>query len=229
PQQLSVIDVKKCITFCRQLNLPVLGVIENMAGFVCPHCNRKTDIFKGNGGKQMAKDFNVPFLGSIPMDSDMVSAADSGRPFIYFNSKSPTTEVINSAFERLLKPDIKIQTNKEQKNKMRIAIPVTEGRVSAHFGHCDKFAIIDIDSDSKALKSQELVDPPPHEPGLLPKWLAGLHVELIIAGGMGQRAQQLFAQNRIDVIVGAMDNTPQELASQYLTGQLKTGQNICDH
>jgi ATP-binding protein involved in chromosome partitioning len=111
PQQLSVIDVKKCITFCRQLNLPVLGVIENMSGFVCPHCNHRTDIFKGNGGKQMAKDFDVPFLGSIPIDPEMVSAADCGKPFINFNSQSSTTQALNYAFEQLLKPDIKNQTN----------------------------------------------------------------------------------------------------------------------
>ena len=59
PQQLSVVDVKKCITFCRQLNLPILGVIENMSGFVCPHCKNQTDIFKGGGGTQMAEEFNV--------------------------------------------------------------------------------------------------------------------------------------------------------------------------
>ena len=112
---------------------------------------------------------------------------------------------------------------------MRIAIPLTAGKLSQHFGHCEQFAIIDVDSDSKSIKSQEMVEPPAHEPGVLPRWLAGLQVELIIAGGMGQRAQQLFAENNIDVVVGAPDNEPQELISQYLAGQLKTGQNICDH
>lgn len=112
---------------------------------------------------------------------------------------------------------------------MRIAVPLVQGKLSLHFGHCEQFAIIDVDSGSKNILSQELVEPPPHEPGVLPKWLAGLHVELIIAGGMGQRAQQLFAQNNIDVVVGAPDNEPQELISQYLTGRLQCGQNICDH
>ena len=112
---------------------------------------------------------------------------------------------------------------------MRIAIPVTNGRVSSHFGHCEQFAVIDVDAGSKNIKSHELVDPPAHEPGVLPQWLAGLHVELIIAGGMGRRAQQLFGQSNIDVIVGAPGNTPQELVLQYLTGQLKCGENICDH
>jgi len=117
PQQLSVIDVKKCITFCRQLNLPVLGVVENMAGFVCPHCNHRIDIFKGNGGKQMAKDFNVPFLGSIPIDTVVVSACDSGQPFIYSNSQNPAAEAMRSAFKQLLQPHEKIQTDKEVKVK----------------------------------------------------------------------------------------------------------------
>ena len=112
---------------------------------------------------------------------------------------------------------------------MRIAIPVTNGRLSAHFGHCEQFAIIDVDSGSKNILSHELVEPPQHEPGVLPKWLAGLHVELIIAGGIGQRAQQLFAQNNIDGVVGAPDNEVQELVSQYLAGQLQCGENICDH
>ena len=112
---------------------------------------------------------------------------------------------------------------------MRIAIPVTDGRLSTHFGHCLQFAIIDVDSNSNTIKSQEFVDAPAHEPGVLPKWLTGLQVELIIAGGMGRRAQQLFAQYNINVIVGATDNAPQELAMQYLTGQLQSGENICDH
>ena len=102
PQQLAIVDVKKCITFCRQLGVAVLGVIENMSGFICPYCNRRTDIFKGDGGKQMAKDFDVPFLGSIPIDSGFVSACDIGKPFIYFNSQSPTAGALNSAFEPLL-------------------------------------------------------------------------------------------------------------------------------
>jgi len=103
PQQLAVADVKKCIAFCKQLNLPVLGIVENMSGFVCPHCNQRTDIFGGDGGRQMAKDLDVPFLGSIPIDSNMVPAADLGKPFIYYNNQSPTARALNSTFEPLLR------------------------------------------------------------------------------------------------------------------------------
>ncbi|OHB59540.1 MAG: ATPase [Planctomycetes bacterium RBG_13_46_10] len=112
---------------------------------------------------------------------------------------------------------------------MRIAIPVTEGKLSEHFGHCEQFAIIDADIDSKEIKSQQLVTPPPHEPGVLPKWLHGMGVNMIISSGMGQRAQQLFAQNQIDVVVGALVDTPQQVVESYLNGALQTGDNICDH
>ncbi len=229
PQDLAIVDVKKCITFCRQLKIPVLGVIENMSGFVCPHCNERTDIFKGGGGRRMAEEFSVPFLGSIPMDPSLASDCDSGRPFVALHRQGPTTESLNSAFEPLLEQQEYEQCSKEQKKNMRIAIPLTDGKLSAHFGHCEHFAIVDVDERSRSIKNQELATPPAHEPGVLPKWLAGLNVELIIAGGMGQRAQQLFAQNNIEVAVGAPADSPEGLVSAYLEGRLQCGENICDH
>ena len=112
---------------------------------------------------------------------------------------------------------------------MKIAIPLTGGKLSQHFGHCEQFAVIDVDNDSKEIKGQELITPPPHEPGVLPKWLSGLQVNLIIAGGMGQRAQQLFAQNEIEVVVGAPADSPENLVSAYLNKTLQSGENLCDH
>jgi ATP-binding protein involved in chromosome partitioning len=112
---------------------------------------------------------------------------------------------------------------------MKIAIPLTSGRLSSHFGHCEQFAIFDVDVNDKKIIGQELLVPPPHEPGLLPRWLSEHSVELVIAGGMGQRAQQLFEQNNIELILGAVDNTAQELVEQYMNHTLHSGQNICDH
>jgi ATP-binding protein involved in chromosome partitioning len=229
PQQLAVADVKKCITFCKQLNLPVLGIIENMSGFVCPHCNKKTDIFGGGGGRQMARDFDVPFLGSVPIDSNMVPAADSGKPFIYYDNQSPTAKALNSTFEPLLQLDKQMKTNNEEHNKMRISIPLAQGKLSLHFGHCDQFAIFDIDENLKKIIGRKDATPPAHEPGVLPRWLHENNVNVIIAGGMGQRAQQLFAQNDIKVVIGASAQSPEELVSAYLDKSLETGDNICDH
>ena len=112
---------------------------------------------------------------------------------------------------------------------MRIAIPLFEGRLSRHFGHCEKFAIIDTDGDSNRIISREDLTSPPHEPGVLPKWLGGIGVNVIIAGGMGQRAHQLFAQNQIEVVVGAPADDPETLVSAYLKKTLVSGENICDH
>jgi len=113
PQELAVVDVKKCITFCRQMELPVLGVIENMSGFVCPHCNKRTDIFSGKGGEKMAEEFNVPFLGSVPIEAAVVSACDSGRPFIDSDNQGPSAKALKTAFEPLLQRYEQIQKDKE--------------------------------------------------------------------------------------------------------------------
>ena len=112
---------------------------------------------------------------------------------------------------------------------MRIAIPVADGRLCAHFGHCDQFAIIDMDQNGQQVTERRDLVPPPHEPGVLPRWLHEQGADVIIAGGMGQRAQQLFAQNQIEVVVGAPSETPEALAASYVAGTLQAGQNICDH
>lgn len=112
---------------------------------------------------------------------------------------------------------------------MKIAIPLAAGRLSMHFGHCEEFALVDVDPDNKEINNTELIDAPPHQPGLLPRWLHEQGANVIIAGGMGQRAQQLFAQNDIQVVIGASALTPEELVKAYLEGTLQTGENICDH
>jgi ATP-binding protein involved in chromosome partitioning len=112
---------------------------------------------------------------------------------------------------------------------MRIAIPIAGGRLADHFGHCDEFALIDVDQDQKTIVSKVLVDAPPHQPGLLPQWLAERDVQIVIAGGMGQRALFRFAQNGINVVIGAVSAHPEQIVSAYLDGTLKSGENICDH
>ncbi|MFA4838517.1 MAG: NifB/NifX family molybdenum-iron cluster-binding protein [Candidatus Neomarinimicrobiota bacterium] len=112
---------------------------------------------------------------------------------------------------------------------MKIAIPLANGRLAMHFGHCECFALLDVsDTDRKIIKRED-VEAPPHEPGLLPKWLAERGVNLIIAGGMGQRALALFSENNIQVIVGAPSEKPEKLVADYLDGTLQIADNVCDH
>jgi len=81
PQELSLSDVRRCITFCRQVQVPLLGIIENMSGFVCPHCGERTDIFKAGGGRELAREMQIPFLGQIPLDPRLVDAGDDGQSY----------------------------------------------------------------------------------------------------------------------------------------------------
>ncbi len=112
---------------------------------------------------------------------------------------------------------------------MRIAIPTANGRLALHFGHCAEFTLIDTDDTTREILSVTAVDPPPHEPGLLPAWLAGQGAEIIIAGGMGGRAQALFSEKGIRVITGAPDDTPENVVRAFLADQLACGANACDH
>jgi ATP-binding protein involved in chromosome partitioning len=112
---------------------------------------------------------------------------------------------------------------------MRYAVPVAKGVLCAHFGHCEQFAIIDTDDTNKTVIKIEHLTPPPHEPGVLPEWLAEEGVGVVIAGGMGSRAQQLFSQNRIKVVVGAVGTDPENVVLDYMQGSLNVGDNICDH
>jgi ATP-binding protein involved in chromosome partitioning len=108
-----------------------------------------------------------------------------------------------------------------------IAVPTTNAVLSAHFGHCETFRIFT--TENNEVTKDEVVAPPPHEPGLLPKFLRELGVNSIIAGGMGSRAQDLFAQNNIEVLVGVGSDDPAVLVQKYLKDELKSGTNLCDH
>jgi len=112
---------------------------------------------------------------------------------------------------------------------MRIAIPIADGKLSMHFGHCERFVLIDVDPTEKKMLKREDIEAPPHQPGLLPPWLAERGATIIIAGGMGARAQGLFAEQGIQVVVGAPAETPEKLVADYLRGTLQSGENICDH
>ena len=241
PQDLSLQDVRKSINFCRQLKIPVLGVIENMSGLMCPHCGKMIEVFKSGGGEAMAKEMSVPFLGRIPIDPQIVGTSDEGKPFVYHLRQTESTQ----AFIRAIQPVFRLQESKKysgelisqaikplkekEMKSLRIAVPTAEGRLCSHFGHCEQFALLDVDADNKTILKTTMLVPPPHEPGLLPTWLQEQGADVIIAGGMGSRAQELFLGKGIHVVTGASQEVPAKVVADYLAGVLKTGSNVCDH
>ncbi len=105
PQKVATVDVRKSISFCHQMKVPVLGVVENMSGFVCPGCGLITPILRSGGGRQIAADMHVPFLGSIPMDPGIADAGDAGRAFIDINAASPTAAIMRDIIQPIMALD----------------------------------------------------------------------------------------------------------------------------
>ena len=110
---------------------------------------------------------------------------------------------------------------------MTIAIPVSEGRLSSHFGRCEQFALFNVEDN--AIKGRQDLDPPPHEPGAFPRWLKENGVSLVIAGGMGRRAQDFFRAAGVEIVSGAEPESPEVVLEQYLGGSLKTTENTCNN
>ena len=112
---------------------------------------------------------------------------------------------------------------------VKIAVPTVQDMLCPHFGHCETFVIVTVDEKTGKITAREDAVPPPHEPGVLPKWLHEKGANVIIAGGMGMRAQQLFQQYGIQVVVGAPSRQPETVALEWVKGTLVTGTNVCDH
>ena len=102
PQEVAVMDAVKAAKFVEKLNIPVIGIIENMSGMVCPHCGTTVQVFSGGGGKKAAEDLHVPFLGAIPLDPAMVKAGDEGKPVILHHTGTPTEKAVDAVMEKLV-------------------------------------------------------------------------------------------------------------------------------
>ena len=104
PQDVAVLDFTKAIKFIEMMELPVLGVIENMSGMVCPHCGEVVDIFGKGGGEKTATQYHVPYLGAIPIDIEMRKAGDEGKPFIIkkVGETNPTWDAVDKVMENLI-------------------------------------------------------------------------------------------------------------------------------
>ena len=103
PQEVALLDSRKAVNFAKKLNMPVLGIIENMSGFICPHCGKRTDLFKTGGGERAAKQMGVPFLGRIPIEPEIVLSGDEGRPFVWEQRNSQAVKAFGEMVEQIMK------------------------------------------------------------------------------------------------------------------------------
>ncbi len=105
PQDVAILDSAKSVIFAKKLNIPVMGIIENMGGFICPHCKKEIDLFGTGGGEKAAQRLKVPFLGRIPVEPEIVKGGDSGQPFILFKNLPETAGIMNKIAERIAGKD----------------------------------------------------------------------------------------------------------------------------
>jgi ATP-binding protein involved in chromosome partitioning len=241
PQEISLADVRKAVNFCRKVEMPILGLVENMSGLICPHCGGEIRLFSQGGGQKTAALTNVPLLASLPFDLRVVESGDLGKPLLEAQDNSlfiqAVTGLVDEVEHRLRHPQesfakksgeiIASEEIVSDPNNFKVAIPLTEGRLCNHFGHCQQFAVIRVREG--LIDGKDLHTPPPHEPGVLPRWLGDLGVNLVFAGGMGQKALSIFAEQGIRVITGSPGQEPEALVQRFLSGELVSGPNVCDH
>jgi ATP-binding protein involved in chromosome partitioning len=241
PQEISLADVRKSINFCRQVNMAILGLVENMSGMVCPHCGKTIDLFKAHGGMLTAKKENLRLLATLPLEPQVVEQGDAGSVGVLDNDQLPFTQEFNKMVDVIIEVEktkrdqiLKPQRQKEFPARKQgsadtkiLVVPVMDGKLSSHFGHAEQFAFIE--TENGKIAGTEMRQPPGHEPGVLPRWLYEQGADVVIVGGMGESAQRLLREKGIEVVLGAPMDAPEVLANQYLSGTLVTGNNVCDH
>ena len=222
PQGVALADVRKSLNFCRQVGMDIVGIIENMSGYVCPQCGHHADIFKSGGGETLAREFNVPFLGRMPIDPSVVMAGDDGVSALERSvaMKAAMAEIVDNILSGAA--EAKGETKME-----KIAVPVAGGMLSSHFGHCEEFLFATVEN-GKLTKTENLV-PPPHEPGVIPNWLAQQGATVVLVGGMGERAQDILQSRGVAVVCGVQSDKPLKIVDLYLKRNLKVGDNACNH
>lgn len=220
PQEISLADVRKSLNFCEKINMKVLGIVENMSGYTCPHCSKDLPLFKRGGGEKTALAAKVPFLGALPFDPGVVEAADQGQLLDVKEADSPFLQALKPIVDHILETLPLTPLVTREPGVMKFALPVEDGKLSDKFGQASHFALFTVKDN--AVGPKDLVPNPPHEPGGLPEWLDDLGVTHVIAGSLGEKAQGLLAHKGIEVIAGAPLEAPEALVEKYLKKTLTT-------
>jgi ATP-binding protein involved in chromosome partitioning len=221
PQEISLADVRKSLNFCDKINMKVVGIVENMSGYACPHCGKDLPLFKSGGGLKTAQAAKVPFLGAVPFDPQMVEAADQGKLLEVKVDDSPFFQALKPMVEYILETLPATPVATREPGVLKFALPVEDGKLSDKFGRASHFAFFTVKDG--AVGSRDLVPSPSPEPGGIPEWLDDLGVTHVIAGTLGEKAQALLTKKGIEVIAGAPVEAPEALVDKYLKQTLTAG------
>ncbi len=211
PQEISLADVRKSINFCQKINLGVLGIVENMSGYSCPHCGQDLPLFRKGGGEKTAQAFNIPFLASLPFDPQVVEAADQGQLADLNEEKSPFFAALRPMVAYLTKV-LPPQPAREP-GELRIAVPVDNGKVAPAPTKAPEIALFTVKNG--AIVNKEIMPRPELDPVNFPIWLENLGVSHL-AGDLNAAATALLKRKGIEVITPGPDQTPEQVVEGFL-------------
>ncbi len=215
PQELVSMIVSKAIKMAKMMNVPIIGVIENMAYFKCPDCEKEHKIFGDSHINEICQKYDIQTLASLPIDTRLADASDRGEIEKF---EGTWFDKVANILER------KTEQDEAGGFKLKIAVASENQQVTEHFGHCVNFNIYDSVNDTIVKKTS--IPNPGHKPGFLPNFLNDMGVNVIISGGMGGGAVDIFNEKGIEVIVGARGDA-EMAAVQYLQGKLQSTGSVC--
>jgi Mrp family chromosome partitioning ATPase/predicted Fe-Mo cluster-binding NifX family protein len=214
PQELVSMIVSKAVKMAEMMNIPIIGLVENMAYFQCPDCTKEYKIFGDSHIDKIARKHNLDILARMPIDPKLAEACDRGM----------IEQFEGNRFAKVADILEKEGISKKGGKKMKIAVASENEMVTEHFGHCVNFNIFEAEND-QIVKSESIPNPG-HRPGFLPNFLNDLGVKVIISGGMGGGAIDIFNEKGIEVITGARGQA-KTAAEQYLQGKLQSTGAVC--
>jgi len=226
PQAVAVDDVRRSVTFVRLMGNPLLGLVENMSGFVCRHCGQVEDIFAAGGGERLSKEMGVEFLGRIPLDPELVRSADEGYPLLNVDKEGHAARSLLAVVDRLLaldrsRPQAAAAAPPEmpEQGTVRIALPLDGAMLCESPGACKRFLLVDVDGSRKAVGT-ETRDDFPAESGQWPAWLADQQVQVLLARGLSVADLEACAARGVQAIpVPAC--SPDAALDAYLSGVVR--------
>ena len=210
PQELVSMIVSKAVKMAEMMSIPVLGLIENMSYFKCPDNDKEYKIFGESHIDEIAEKHNLKVLAKLPIDPKISAACDKGMIELFDGDW----------FDNISK----ILESSEGKEMMKIAVAGEGKNVTEHFGHCVNFLIYSVENGN--ITNEESIPNPGHKPGFLPNFLADRGVNVIISGGMGGGAVDIFNERNVEVVVGASGDAKTAVLN-YLKGELKTTGSVC--
>ncbi|MFN4197150.1 MAG: P-loop NTPase [Caldimicrobium sp.] len=214
PQEVSLIDVKKSIRFCQKVKMRILGIVENMSGFICPHCGKAIDLFKKGGGQKLAEEMGVRFLGKIPVDPRIVDTSDRGKPIVGSYPESITAHAFDDLIRNIITATDQMTQDLLEEKFMRIAVPIkTPQKFEPALENFSLFAIYDVENNKILVKdvvkkpdTQDLID-------FLKEQVA---THIILYNPLPEILEKLETANIRVISTATQEANPDNLIQEYL-------------